>query len=1157
VELLRYRAHAQADDLAFLYLADGVSQEIQLTYRELDHQAKTIAAWLQSRNLAGERALLLFPPGLDFISAFFGCLYAGVVAVPVYPPRRNRSMLRIQAVAQSAEASVALTSETVLERVEGLIHDTPDLKNIPWQATTQLSDDLDPRWTPPEIDENTTAFLQYTSGSTGTPKGVILTHGNMLANSRLIHMGFEHTRTNRGVFWLPCYHDMGLIGGIIQPIYCGRPNILMSPLSFLQKPYRWLSAITRYRGTTSGGPNFAYDLCVRQIKPEQLETLDLSCWKVAFNGAEPVQAETLQRFAEKFEPCGFRYEAFYPCYGLAEATLLVTGGFVEEKPKVRSVDGDALASGKSIDAIPDSDKVRKLVSSGWSVLDHEVLIVDPETRRPCSEGHVGEIWVKGPSVAQGYWKAPSETEHAFRARLATTGEGPFMRTGDLGFARNEELFVTGRIKDLIIIRGVNVYPQDIEATVQRIDSHLRINCGAAFMLEEAEKQKLVIVQEVERRFQEETAPIFEGIRRAIALEHEIAVDAIVLVKAGSIPKTSSGKIQRHACRDSYLNGSLKVIDQWSAPGASATIAKSSPPQTTEAKTAEPAKAESSDETASSDREQEEMTIEVNIGAGKNTMTSPAFGASAAGGNGNGNGHLRRSGAGSHERNASFEETAKIVFEEVERIARERAQGLELDTDITELGLDSLERMEILASLEDRFGGQFPEDILPDLLTARQVVEAVRTYLSDAPRQLRKQVSVQEIPESWYRFDQFPEYQKLRGGLDVLESTDLKLFFDVHEGTTQNVTSIDGKTYINYSSYNYLSMSGDPEVTRAAQDACQRYGTSACASRLVSGEKVIHRELEKEITDFFGTENTVTFVSGHQTNESVIGHLLGSKDMILYDSLAHNSIMQGAILSGARRRPFPHNDWEAADWLLKKHRGEYRRVMIAVEGTYSMDGDFPDLPKLIEVKKRHHALLMVDEAHSIGVLGKTGRGIGEHYGVDREDVDVWMSTLSKTLGSCGGYISGSHALVEYLKYTAPAFVFSVGLPPAAAGAALASLRILQREPERVERVRRNSALFLSLARKHGLNTGNSGGTAVIPVILGNSLLSLKISRALYQHGINVQPILHPAVEEKAARLRFFITSAHSEEEIRYTVKTLVEQLQELRRNDPLLKESAAT
>jgi 8-amino-7-oxononanoate synthase len=385
---------------------------------------------------------------------------------------------------------------------------------------------------------------------------------------------------------------------------------------------------------------------------------------------------------------------------------------------------------------------------------------------------------------------------------------------------------------------------------------------------------------------------------------------------------------------------------------------------------------------------------------------------------------------------------------------------------------------------------------------------------------------------------------LKSNLDLIQHTGLNRFFDVHEGITNDRATIHGKEYINFSNYNYINTSGDPEVTRAAVEACERYGTSVSASRLVSGNKPRHRELETAISTFLGCEDTLVLVGGHSTNEGVIGHLLNEKDMILFDSLAHNSIVEGALLSGARRRPFPHNDWEAADWILNKHRNEYRRVLIAVEGVYSMDGDYPDLPKLIEVKKRHHALLMVDEAHSLGVLGKTGRGIGEHFGVNRRDVDIWMCTLSKTFASCGGYISGSKELVEYLKYTAPNFVFSVGISPPNCAAALAAIRVLEKEPQRVEQLRHNGKLFLELAKAQGLDTGTSRDSAVIPVILGNSMLALKLSKALFDKGINVQPILHPAVEEKAARLRFFITSAHTEEQIRYTIKALTESLENI-------------
>jgi len=326
VELLRHRARCQAKDVAFTILVDGENEQFDLSYEELDRQARAIAAWLQSFDLVGERALLLYPPGAEFIAAFFGCLYAGVVAVPVYPPRRNRSLARIQAIADDAEARVALTSDSVLNRVEPLIGETPHLKQLTWLATCHVPEGIEGQWSVPDVHGDTLAFLQYTSGSTGTPKGVMLNHANLVHNSALIAHVFEHTRSGSGVFWLPSYHDMGLIGGILQPMYVGCPNVLMSPMSFLQKPYRWLAAITRFRGTTSGGPNFAYDLCVQRITPEQRKTLDLSSWKVAFNGAEPIRAETLDAFTAAFEPCGFHHEVFYPCYGLAEATLIVSGG---------------------------------------------------------------------------------------------------------------------------------------------------------------------------------------------------------------------------------------------------------------------------------------------------------------------------------------------------------------------------------------------------------------------------------------------------------------------------------------------------------------------------------------------------------------------------------------------------------------------------------------------------------------------------------------------------------------------------------------------------------------------------------------------------------------------------------------------------------------
>jgi 8-amino-7-oxononanoate synthase len=364
------------------------------------------------------------------------------------------------------------------------------------------------------------------------------------------------------------------------------------------------------------------------------------------------------------------------------------------------------------------------------------------------------------------------------------------------------------------------------------------------------------------------------------------------------------------------------------------------------------------------------------------------------------------------------------------------------------------------------------------------------------------------------------------------------YFRVDQGGTQQHGGV------NFGVYDYLGMARDPAVLAAAKAAIDRYGTSAGASRLVSGEKQVHRDLERALAEFLGTQAALAFVSGHATNVTTIGHLMGPEDLIVYDTLAHNSIIQGAQLSGANRRAFPHNDWRALDALLSEVRHHHRRVLIAIEGVYSMDGDIPDLPRFVDVKKRHKALMLVDEAHSLGILGATGRGLGEHSGVARADVDLWMGTLSKALASCGGYIAGSAEIVKYLAYTAPGFVYSVGLPPSNTAAALAALSLLRAEPGRVSRLRELAALFLHLARQRGLNTGPSAGTPVIPVIVGNSVKTLRLSSALLARGIHVQPILHPAVPEQAARLRFFITINHSESQVRETVSAVADELARL-------------
>ncbi|HEV8323184.1 MAG TPA: aminotransferase class I/II-fold pyridoxal phosphate-dependent enzyme [Myxococcota bacterium] len=412
------------------------------------------------------------------------------------------------------------------------------------------------------------------------------------------------------------------------------------------------------------------------------------------------------------------------------------------------------------------------------------------------------------------------------------------------------------------------------------------------------------------------------------------------------------------------------------------------------------------------------------------------------------------------------------------------------------------------------------------------------------------VATKDIPEEHYRIEKFAEVEALGQRLQMAQLFGLKNpYFSVHEGVARDTSVVEGRRLVNYSSYNYLGMSGQPDVTAAVVEAVQRYGTSVSASRVASGEKPVHGALEAALADFLGCEASLVFVSGHATNVTVVGHLMGEGDLILHDQLAHDSILQGAFLSGAKRRPFPHSDWKALDRTLQSLRPHYNKVLLAIEGVYSMDGDVPELPRFIELRERHKCLLLVDEAHSLGVLGKTGRGVGEHFNVDRAGVDVWMGTLSKSLASCGGYVAGSHALVEYLKYTAPGFVYSAGISPANAAAALAALGQIVAHPEEVEKLHRNCRLFLDLAKRRGINTGMTDGSAVIPCIVGNSIKCLKLSQRLAERGINVQPIIYPAVEDDAARLRFFLSSTHTEQQLRDTIEILAEELGKLDADDP--------
>lgn len=578
VSVLRERSQQTPERLAYSYQTER--GEVRLTYGELDRQARVIAARLQALGGANARALLLYPPGPEFLAGFFGCLYAGVIAVPAYPPRapfraQDRAIRRILSIAKDASPRFVLTTEATRAKLL-------EVSEMFSTVETWIASDVDEgpgaeKWQSFVPSLEALAFLQYTSGSTGTPKGVMVSHGNILHNERMITQSFGQSDASVCGGWLPVFHDMGLIGLVLQPMFAGCPSHLISPLAFMKRPFRWLELISRHRITTSGAPDFAYRLLAECVTEEEKAQLDLSSWKVAFTGAEPVRHETLERFSAAFASCGFRRSAFFPTYGLAEATLFVTGGSKQQEPVFCAVQRSALERGLAapVDSAKPEDQ-RVLVGCGQSADGQRMLVVRTDTLRPASEGEVGEIWVSGPHVTGGYWNRPRETAERFGAAVAGSEDKSFYRTGDLGFLQGGELFITGRASDLIIIRGVNHYPEDLELTVERVDERFGLSCVVSADIDGEEQ--LVVVQEVQRGFKpEETAAVAAAVRKAIVEAHELVVHTVVLMPRGRIPRTSSGKVQRRACREMFLKGELEAIGTWSQAQVPAATASAPAP----------------------------------------------------------------------------------------------------------------------------------------------------------------------------------------------------------------------------------------------------------------------------------------------------------------------------------------------------------------------------------------------------------------------------------------------------------------------------------------------------------------------------------------------------------------------------------------------------
>jgi acyl-CoA synthetase (AMP-forming)/AMP-acid ligase II len=561
-DLIRQRALESPDQTAIRFLRDGLEVTGEMTYAQIDQRSRAIAAALQARVAPGDRAVLIYPPGLDFLCAFLGCLHAGVLAVPVNPPRGQQADPRLRSVVDDAEPALGLASSAVLSAAlpgSAIPESLESLRpGMPWLATDTIEPARHSEWQPFTPSPSTIAHVQYTSGSTSTPAGVLVTHRNLLRNLLDMHLGWDHQPDSIILSWLPHFHDMGLVYGVLGPLFAGVPGYLMPAITFIQRPVRWLQAISKFRVTHAVAPNFAYDLCTRKVKPADRDQLDVSCWRVAVNGAEPIRADTLRQFTAFFAPAGFRPEVCCPGYGLAEATLKVTASPCGEPVRFLSVDGEALDRGRVEPTPEDHPGARVLVGCGRSAIDTEVVIANPATGQAVEDGAVGEVWVGGSTVALGYWRAPEKTKACFQATLAGTTRGPFLRTGDLGFVFDGELFINGRLKDMLIIRGQNHYPQDIELTVEGCHPAFRQNGCAAFSIVADGEERLIIAQELEREGRTlDTDELTGLVRQAVAEAHEIGVYDMVWLRPGGIPRTSSGKIQRHACRLAYLDGTFR------------------------------------------------------------------------------------------------------------------------------------------------------------------------------------------------------------------------------------------------------------------------------------------------------------------------------------------------------------------------------------------------------------------------------------------------------------------------------------------------------------------------------------------------------------------------------------------------------------------------
>lgn len=1088
LEVLQNWALSQPQQVAFTFLEDGETESAQITYAELVSRARCIAGCLQVHGIQpGDRALLLYPSGLEFITAFLGCLYAGVIAVPTYTPQSKRHLPRLQAISTDAKASIVLTDSQILAERNRKFAYPPELEVIPWAATDTH------QWTESslitEITSETLAFLQYTSGSTSRPKGVMVSHSNILHNQKLIEKAFEHNSQTVFAGWLPLFHDMGLIGNVLQPIYLGIPCVLMPPVAFLQSPVRWLKAISKYGATTSGGPNFAYDLCVQKVSEAQKSELDLSSWSIAFNGAEPVRHHTLTKFANAFAQCGFRPESFYPCYGMAETTLIVSGSNKSTVPVVLSVDKSALTTSQV--KVEEGSAAQLFVSNGQPIADLEVVIVHPENLTPCEPNQVGEIWVSGSSVAQGYWQRPIETEQTFHAYLEDRAAGPFLRTGDLGFLHDGELFFTGRFKDLIIIRGRNYYPQDIELTVENSHHAVRPNCSAAFSIEIDETEQLVIVAEVDRH-NNNHSEVIAAIRTEVTNQHELSVYAVILLKTGSIPKTSSGKIQRHACRHQFLEKKLLVV-------ADSYLKMSAASQET---------SQSLDNLiAVGDAHSIQYWIErwliVELKLPPTMIvTNKTFA------------EYGLDSVSAAELVVALEAKLNYPLKLEPHVFWEYPKVTTFSQHVSKL----IRQEPSYLVKSDSVLNNFPAN-----------VQAPTEGSSVAPIKESESPSSCFLPSSCLlpsqAFEEIPQILKR-----VTKQQNRRVF-------------IDERWICDFASCNYLGLDLHPQVQEAIAPAISEWGTHPSWSRAVASPN-LYPILEKALANLVKAPDVLVFPALTLLHMGVIPMLAGKEGIIFIDNAAHRSVSEACRLAqqdGAKVINYKHND---LDDLANKlnHYADAPVKLIAIDGVYSMSANYADLPSYVRLAKQYDATIYVDDAHGFGLIGENptpempygqfGNGIVNHFGLRyAEDRIVYCAGLSKAFSSFGAFVTCTDAQMKTMLSTAWTAIFSGPSPVASLASAIAGLEVNLQEGEILrQHIYRLTQKLVISAREIGFEVDNQGYFPIVSVVVGPVEFAITACKILWKYGILITPGIFPAVPYNRSLLRFSITAANTDIEI---------------------------